>query len=183
MKEDKILIDKFRDVCNVAIVEVKSTYLKDLGVKLTDAHTSQKSYWKIISKLLNKCKAPKIPPLPINNKFIVNYIDKATTFTNFFATQCKPIVNCSTLPSFVFKTTARLDNIQITKNDIACINLNPGKSNGPDEISVKMILLCGDTIVIQHKIIFENIISTGIYPDILFQRVFTLIYYFNGYLP
>ena len=41
LKEDKILVDKFCDDCNVA----KGTYLKDLRVKLTDPHTSQKSYW------------------------------------------------------------------------------------------------------------------------------------------
>ena len=121
LKEDKIRIDKFRDDCNVAIIEAKDTHLKDLGVKLADPRTSQKPYWKIINKLLNKCKAPKIPPLLINNKFIVNCNDKGTAFNNSFATQCTPIVNCSTLPSFVFKTTARLDNIQITNNEIACI--------------------------------------------------------------
>ena len=34
------------------------------------------------------------------------------------------------------------------------------------KLSVKMILLCSDTIIIPLKIIFENIIATGIYPDI-----------------
>ena len=43
LKEDKIRDDKFRDDCNVAILEAIDTYLKDLGVKLTDPNISQKS--------------------------------------------------------------------------------------------------------------------------------------------
>ena len=48
-------------------------------------------------------------------------------------------------------------------NDICILKyLHPGKSNGPDEISTKMLQLCGDTVIIPLKIIIENILSTGI---------------------
>ena len=40
----------------------KLTYLKNLGNKVNDPGTSQKSYWKIINRVMNKCRAPKIPP-------------------------------------------------------------------------------------------------------------------------
>ena len=141
---------------------------KNLGDKLTDPNTSQKSYWKIVNKLLNKQKAAKIPPLLINNKFIVNCKSKAVAFNNFFATQCKPLVNGSILPPLNYLTPARLSGIQVTNDDIVCIlkSLNPGKASGPDEISTKMLLLCGDTILAPLKIIFENILSTGIFPDV-----------------
>ena len=43
-------------------------------------------------------------------------------------------------------------------------SLHPGKSNGPDEIATKMLQLCGDTVIIPLKIIFENILFTGIFP-------------------
>ena len=44
-------------------------------------------------------------------------------------------------------------------------SLNPGKSNGPDEISTKMIIRCCDSFNTPLTIIFENIISTRIFPD------------------
>ena len=30
---------------------------------MNDPSTSQKAYWKIINRVMNKCRAPKIPPL------------------------------------------------------------------------------------------------------------------------
>ena len=63
---------------------------------------------------------------------------------------------------------ARINIIQITNVDIVCTlkSLHPGKSNGPDEISTKMSMLCSDTVIIPLKIIYENILSTGIFPDV-----------------
>ena len=33
---------------------------------------------------MNKCKAPKIPPLLFNNTFVHNYMEKAKLLTDFF---------------------------------------------------------------------------------------------------
>ena len=43
--------------------------------------------------------------------------------------------------------------------------LNAKKASGPDEISSRMLLLCDDTIVPPLRIIFSNILTTGIYPS------------------
>ena len=58
--------------------------------------------------------------------------------------------------------------MEIDDDDIFSIlkTLKTGKSNGPDEISTKMILLCGDIILPPFKIIFYNILVTSIFPDI-----------------
>ena len=45
-------------------------------------------------------------------------------------------------------------------------NLQSGKANGPDDISARMLLLCDDSIVLPLKLIFKNILSTGIFPDL-----------------
>ena len=45
-------------------------------------------------------------------------------------------------------------------------NLNKGKAHGPDDISAHMLILCDDTIVIPLKLIYEQILITGIFPDI-----------------
>ena len=81
--------------------------MKNIGYKLIDPSTSQKAYWKLINRVMNKCKAPKIPPLLVNNKYIINCTKKAAEFASFFSSQCKPIFTNSTLPSFTYLTNER----------------------------------------------------------------------------
>ena len=61
--DDKIRLDLFRIECQEGIKAAKSLYLSNLGKKANDPYTSQKSYWKIINRVMNKCRAPKIPPI------------------------------------------------------------------------------------------------------------------------
>ena len=98
----------FREECQMAVENAKSDYLTDLGNKLNDPNTSQKSYWKIINRVMNKCRAPKIPPVIVNNVFIMNCKDKAKHFNDFFSKQCKPIINNSALHRFNFLLTKEL---------------------------------------------------------------------------
>ena len=60
-REDRDRLDTFRMECQQAVESAKLTYLKNLGNKVNDLGTSQKSYWKIINRVMNKCRAPKIP--------------------------------------------------------------------------------------------------------------------------
>ena len=62
-REDRDRPDTFRMECRQAVEFAKLTYLKNLGNKVNNPGTSQKSYWKIINRVMNKCRAPKIPPL------------------------------------------------------------------------------------------------------------------------
>ena len=93
----------------------KMSYLANLGDKLNSANTSQKSYWKIINRVMNKCRAPKIPPLLANNLFILNCKEKAKHFNDFFSQQCKPIVNSNVLPILYFFTVKIIDHITVKK--------------------------------------------------------------------
>ena len=89
--EDKARIEIFRKECQEAVEPAKLSYLTNMGKKLNNPNTSQKSYWKIINKVMNKCKAPKIPPLLVNGTFVLNYREKAKLLTDFFSQQCKPV--------------------------------------------------------------------------------------------
>ena len=109
--EDMVRLDAFRKECQEAVENTKSVYLKNLGNKLNDPNTCQKAYWKIINRVMNKCRAPKIPPLLVNNVFILSCKEKAKHFNDFFSKQCKPIINNSTLPEFNFLTDKRIDDI------------------------------------------------------------------------
>ena len=77
---DKIVLESSREECSEAINKSKERYLLNLGSKLCDNRTGQKSYWKIVNNLLNKCKIPRIPPLLIADKFITCCKEKATFF-------------------------------------------------------------------------------------------------------
>ena len=92
--EDKVRLDTFRSECQQAVETAKLSYLTNLGNKVNDPNTSQNTYWKII----NKCRAPKVPPILVNNLFILNCKEKAKHFNDFVSHQCKPIINSSILP-------------------------------------------------------------------------------------
>ena len=85
--EDKVRLDTFRSECQQAVETAKLSYLTALGNKVNDPNTSQKTYWKIINRVMNKCRAPKVPPLLVNNLFILNCKEKARHFNDFFSHQ------------------------------------------------------------------------------------------------
>ena len=167
-REDRDRLDTFRRECQQTVESAKLTYLKNLGNKVNDPRTSQKSYWKIINRVMNKCRTPKIPPIFVNNIFIVNCCEKAKSFNDWFSKQCTPIINSSVLPPFHLLTDKKIDNISIQSDEITSLirNLNPNKATGSDEISGQMLLLCDNSVVLPLKIIFENILATSSYPDI-----------------
>ena len=92
--EDKARLDTFRSECQLAVENTKLSYLTHLGNKVNGPNTSQRSYRKIISnRVMNKCRASIIPPLLVNNVFILNCRDKAIIFNDFFSNQCRLITN------------------------------------------------------------------------------------------
>ena len=165
--EDKLILDRLKKECFEAITNAKEKHYRDLGTKLADPTTGQKIYWKIMNKFLNKCKVPRIPPLFVQGNFITDFKEKASIFNDYFTSQCTPILNDSVLPDFNLRTNSRLGTFEITSDEInniitgLCLN----KANGPDNISVNMLKLCGPYLCFPLKIIFANILETGIFPD------------------
>ena len=74
----------FLQAINTAVNNAKFIYPTNLGNKVTEPNTSQKTYWKIINQIMNKCRAPKIPPLLVNNLLILISSVKARYFHDFF---------------------------------------------------------------------------------------------------
>ena len=121
--EDKQRLDRFREECCTNLEKAKTSYLKNLVDQLNDPNTPTKSYWKIITRVMNKCRAPKIPPILSNNKFVLNCKEKAKLFNDFFAAQCTPLDNNSTLPNFEPHTFKQFDSVNIKEEDISSINV------------------------------------------------------------
>ena len=111
--EDKVKLDMFCTECQQAVESAKIFYITNLGNKVNDPNTSQKSYWKIINRVINKCRAPKVPPLLVNNLFILDCKEKAIHFNEFFSQQRKPIINGIVLPTLNFLT----DKLNLSYNN------------------------------------------------------------------
>ena len=167
-EEDKVRLLAFRIECQKAVETAKLSYLTNMGNTLDNPGTSQKAYWKIINRVMNECRVPKIPPLLINKQFILDCMEKAKHFNELFSQQCKPVINSSVLPNITFLTDKRIDQITIGNDEIVTLirNINPNKASGSDGISGQMLLFCDDSVVLPLKIIFENILLTSTYPDI-----------------
>ena len=91
-------------------------------------------------------KIPLIPPLFNENKFVTDFKEKAELFNSHFATQCSLISNSSKLPSHIkYLTDNRLSFVSFSHDKTAKViqNLNPNKAHGHDNISIRMVKLCG----------------------------------------
>ena len=165
--EVKVRLEAFRTECQEAVEAAKRNYLLNLGNKLDNRHTSPKAYWKIIHRVMNTCRAPRIPPVLYNGVFVFDCLEKAKLFNDFFSNQCTLIKNDSTLPQFHFLTNKRIDKVSINSSEILSLirNLNPNKAAGSDGISGHMLMLCDDTVVPPLMIIFRNILEKSDYPD------------------
>ena len=84
---------------------------------------------------------------------------------------CKPesklLNDLNTLPSLYLKTDKKLWNLSINESNISTIfsNLDPNKSQGWDNLSVRIIKLCGDSLIYPSNCIFKGPLQEGKYPD------------------
>ena len=163
--EDRVRLDAFRVECQNAVGAAKLSYLTNMGNKVNDSGTSQRSYWTIINRVMNKCRAPKIPPILINNQFILNCSEKAKHFNNFFSEQCKLTINRSVLPDPTLLTDRKIDHITIDNDEIISLirnldpdpDLDPDKATGSEGISGQMLLLCDDSVILLNSIFFYRL--------------------------
>ena len=118
---------------------------------MNDPNTSQKSYWKIINRVMNKCRAPKIPPLLVNNVFILNCCEKAKPFNDFFSKQCKPSNNASVLPPLNFLSAKRIDQISIHSDEIISLIRHLNWGGGGGGTLILMIFRCPRV----HKLLLD----------------------------
>ena len=142
-------------------------YIQKKSNALNDKNTDPKVYWTILNNILHNIKIPSIPPILASGKTITNIVEKANLFNNFFASQCTPLENTSKLPPLLMKTDKRLNTISFKDSDITSIikSLKPTKAHGADNISIRMIQLCGDSITLPLTLIFKFSLRNGTFPD------------------
>ena len=136
--------------------------------KLNNLQRNSKAYWSLLKYFLNYKKIPLIPPLFHENKFVTNLLEKAKLFFIFFSKQCSLLNNGSTLPTHMqYLTNNRLSSVAFSQDDIAKIiqNLTSGKVQGHDNISIRMLKICGSAIYKLLAIIFKQCVDKGIFPS------------------
>ena len=81
---------------------------------------------------------------------MTNFKGKANIFKDFFSKQHEPIPNNSILPSIqTFETFNRLSTVDIALKKILKLiqGLNCNKVNGHDNIFIRMLKICGTSII------------------------------------
>ena len=144
------------------ILKRKKDYYCALSDKLNDPHTSAKSYWSILKTLYNGKKILLIPPILISNKLALNFKEKANHFNAFFASQCTPVPNNSTLPLVTTPiTNASLSSISFNDQDILNVihSSNINKAYEFDDLSTRLLKICDSSII------FKNCLQSGSFPN------------------
>ena len=110
---------------------------------------------------------PVIPALLVNNKFVTDFKAKANIFNDFFSKQCTPLASGSKLPeNQVSLTNSRINSVPFSDDLVINIirNLNVNKAHGHDDISIRMIKMCDESLLRPLSIIFRNSLKSSIYP-------------------
>ena len=84
-----------------------------------------------------------------------------------FLPQSFLVVNANVLHNFSYKTQKQISDIKIREDDILLVikNLNPNKAPGWDNVSIRMIHLCGKSFVKPLKHLSESSLTDGIFPE------------------
>ena len=95
-----------------------------------------------------------------------DFSKKGNIFNNFFSSIWTPINYPSYLIFFSYRTDSK--SFHVTENDILAIikTLDPNKAHGCDNISIKMIKICSQSLILPLKIIFEHSLKKGKFPKI-----------------
>ena len=112
------------------ISAAKDKYVIQVCEKLNDPITAPKSCSKIKNRFLSNKKIPAIPLLLVDGETISNFSQKTSIFNKFFASQCTPIQNSSSLPTFYLRTDETPSTLNINDDGVFAIikNVNPNKS-------------------------------------------------------
>ena len=89
---------------------------------------------------------------------MTDFKEKAELFNAFFRKQCSLIKNSSKLPlHFHYLSDNRLSSVIFSQEDIAKIiqNVYQNKAHGHDNISIRVLKICGSSIYRPLEMIFK----------------------------
>ena len=98
--------------------------------------------------------------------FVLDFEPKAQTFNDDFVLQCTTVDTGSEIPNpFVYNAPPIIE-LQISREKILHIirSLNQNKASGWDDISVRMIKICDDSLSLPLRLTLENCLRRGVFP-------------------
>ena len=167
-QEDWVFVKEAHYDASKKVLDAKDKYFRNLGRKLADPNQGAKAYWATLNRLINKKSTVNIPPLLENGLLVTNFESKATTFNEYFVSQCSETKTSNTLPTFLPRSNSSLGIIDIDAGKVLKLirSLDSRKAHGRDKISVSMIKMCENSVVIPLCTIFKKRLETGVYPSI-----------------
>ena len=104
-------------------------------IKCSDKSDS-KLWWKLVKQFLvnQRATSSEYPPMKCNDTLVVNDVDKAELFNQYFAEQCSLRNENATPPDIQYPLRSILHNVHIDEELIQnCIGLlKVSKASGPD---------------------------------------------------
>ena len=93
---------------------------------------------------------------------------KLTFLMNCFVEQCSIVPSKSVLPPLIFQTNNKLSNTAIDETEILKLicKLNIKNDHSCDELSIKMVKLCDNTIALPLCLVCEKCLASGTCPQI-----------------
>ena len=150
---------------NKLVSTTKISYCENFGEKLNDPTIKTKSYWTILKSFYNNRKIPLISPLLINDKSITDRKTKANIFNKFFPKN----VILSVLPtSQHVLTQSILHSIDFSFEEILKIirSLDVNKSHGHDDISIRTIKICDNSLVGPLSLLFKKSFDNSYFREL-----------------
>ena len=150
------------------IEEAKRQYYTKIGKSSQILKHGKKRYWSLINKILNEAKIPVIPPLLESDVFVLDFESKAQISNDYFVLQCTTIDTGSQVPGQILSKAPSLTDFCVSEEKLLNIisSLNPNKAHGWDDLSVRMIRICDDSLVFPLKLIFEACLKEGVFPEV-----------------
>ena len=125
----------------------------------------KKEWWKLCKFIYTgKTSDHSIPPLNLNNEIIVNDVDKAEVFNDYFGSVSHVIDANATIDEPVTSTDYELSSITITCQDVL-LNLKLNKACGLDMINHRLLKESVDIISKPLTCIFNKSLSLGRFPN------------------
>ena len=153
---------------NDLILQTKTSYYENLGRKFNDPILQLKRYWSILKGFYNCKRKPVIPPLLVNNKFMIDFKAKANVLNDFFSKHCTPLPSGSKLPeNQVYLTKSTINSVSFPDDLVINVikNLNVKKVHGHGDISIRMIKMYDESLLRPLSIIFRNSLKSSIYTS------------------
>ena len=160
---------KARNTANSALKAAKRKYFSE---NLETSAKNQRKTWKLLNELLSKQPSKSaVAEIKLVDKVLGAAPDIAealnTHFTNVGANLARGIPSTSVDPlSYLIDTESSFSFQKITANDVANLisKLDTKKATGLDNIPGKFLKMAGDIVAPSLSAIFNQSMSTGIFP-------------------